>query len=53
MPAVGGAIACYTKALEFRNGKYFQRVAEEGYSIFKQLRKISSFQNLPYHIGKG
>ncbi|AUB37152.1 hypothetical protein COO91_03088 [Nostoc flagelliforme CCNUN1] len=26
------AIACYTKALEFRNGKSFRRVTEEGYS---------------------
>ncbi len=28
MPAVGGAIAGYTKALEFRNGKSFRRVTE-------------------------
>ncbi len=26
------AIASYTKALEFRNGKCFRRVTEEGYS---------------------
>ncbi|MEH2411412.1 hypothetical protein [Nostoc sp.] len=26
------AIACYTKALEFGNGKSFRRVTEEGYS---------------------
>jgi len=26
------AIACYTKALEFRNGKCFRRVTEEGYA---------------------
>ncbi|MFN6473037.1 MAG: hypothetical protein RMY36_025670 [Nostoc sp. SerVER01] len=26
------AIACYTKALEFRNGKSFRRLTEEGYS---------------------
>ncbi|WP_100903901.1 hypothetical protein [Nostoc flagelliforme] len=26
------AIAGYTKALEFRNGKSFRRVTEEGYS---------------------
>ncbi|MEH2412687.1 hypothetical protein, partial [Nostoc sp.] len=26
------AIASYTKALEFRNGKSFRRVTEEGYS---------------------
>ncbi|AUB42165.1 hypothetical protein COO91_09769 (plasmid) [Nostoc flagelliforme CCNUN1] len=31
MPAAGGAIAGYTKALEFRNGKSFRRVTEEGY----------------------
>ncbi|WP_339382328.1 hypothetical protein [Nostoc flagelliforme] len=31
MPAAGGAIASYTKALDFRNGKTFRRVAEEGY----------------------
>jgi len=24
------AIACYTKALEFRNGKCFRKVTEEG-----------------------
>ncbi len=29
------AIASYTKALEFRNGKCFRRVTEEGYSIFQ------------------
>ncbi|WP_157816820.1 hypothetical protein [Nostoc flagelliforme] len=28
------AIAGYTKALEFRNGKSFRRVTEEGYSIY-------------------
>ncbi|AUB34659.1 hypothetical protein COO91_00488 [Nostoc flagelliforme CCNUN1] len=32
MPAAGGAIAGYTKALEFRNRKSFRRVTEEGYS---------------------
>ncbi|MEH2079061.1 MAG: Uma2 family endonuclease [Nostoc sp.] len=26
------AIACYTKALEFRNGKTFRRVTEQGYT---------------------
>jgi hypothetical protein len=26
------AIACYTKALEFTNGKCFRRVTEEGYN---------------------
>ncbi|MCC5656607.1 hypothetical protein LC608_06355 [Nostoc sp. XA010] len=31
MPAPGKAIASYTKALEFRNGKISWRVAEEGY----------------------
>ncbi len=30
MPAAGEAIAGYTKALEFRNGKSFRRVTEEG-----------------------
>ncbi len=29
MPAAGKAIASYTKALEFRNGKSFRRVTEE------------------------
>jgi hypothetical protein len=28
------AIASYTKALEFRNGKCFRRVTEEGYIEF-------------------
>ncbi|WP_322727392.1 hypothetical protein [Nostoc sp. ChiQUE01b] len=28
MPAAGYAYACYTKALEFRNGKCFRRVTE-------------------------
>ncbi|MBC6430986.1 hypothetical protein FM036_09185 [Nostoc sp. HG1] len=28
------AIACYTKALESRNGKCFRRVTEEGYYSF-------------------
>ncbi|WP_414515613.1 hypothetical protein [Nostoc sp. PCC 9305] len=31
MPAAGYAYACYTKALESRNGKCFRRVTEEGY----------------------
>ena len=31
MSAAGGAIASYTKALEFRNGKIFRRVTQEGY----------------------
>ncbi|AUB36967.1 hypothetical protein COO91_02896 [Nostoc flagelliforme CCNUN1] len=31
MPAAGGAIACYTKALDFRNGKSFRIVTQEGY----------------------
>ncbi|WP_157816520.1 hypothetical protein [Nostoc flagelliforme] len=33
------AIAGYTKALEFRNGKSFRRVTEEGYSG-SQLHRI-------------
>jgi hypothetical protein len=36
MPAAGGAIACYTKALESRNGKCFRRVTEEGYSTLQE-----------------
>ncbi|WP_292736633.1 hypothetical protein [Nostoc sp. JL31] len=28
------AIAGYTKALEFRNGKSFRRVTEEGYVVY-------------------
>ncbi|WP_100899414.1 hypothetical protein [Nostoc flagelliforme] len=32
------AIAGYTKALEFRNGKSFRRVTEEGYSNFQVNR---------------
>jgi hypothetical protein len=28
MPAAGKGIACYTKALKFRNGKTFRRVTE-------------------------
>ncbi|MEH2166892.1 MAG: hypothetical protein V7K41_09530 [Nostoc sp.] len=30
MPAAGYAYACYTKALELRNGKCFQRLTAEG-----------------------
>ncbi|MEH2337508.1 hypothetical protein [Nostoc sp.] len=33
MPAAGYAYASYTKALEFRNGKSFWRVTEEGYAL--------------------
>ncbi|MEH2338308.1 hypothetical protein [Nostoc sp.] len=33
MPAAGYAYASYTKALEFRNGKSFRRVTEEGYTM--------------------
>ncbi|MEH2165146.1 MAG: hypothetical protein V7K41_00380 [Nostoc sp.] len=32
MPAAGYAYACYTKALECRNGECFRKVTEEGYS---------------------
>ncbi|MEH1990177.1 hypothetical protein [Nostoc sp.] len=43
MPAAGYAYAGYTKALEFRNGKSFRRVTEEGYNTihlkFRTLRK--------------
>ncbi|WP_375501109.1 hypothetical protein [uncultured Nostoc sp.] len=40
MPAAGKAIASYTKALEFRNGKIFRRVTQEGY----QNRAIASVE---------
>ncbi|WP_157816428.1 hypothetical protein [Nostoc flagelliforme] len=33
------AIAGYTKALEFRNGKSFRRVTEEGYPSFVTFRE--------------
>jgi len=33
------AIACYTKALEFRNGKCFRRVTEQGYVNTVQLQQ--------------
>ncbi|MEH2410685.1 hypothetical protein [Nostoc sp.] len=33
------AIASYTKALEFRNGKSFRRVTEEGYSSSVTFRE--------------
>ena len=50
------AIACYTKALEFRNGKSFRRVTEEGYAgggwaasaIFKLKSARLPIDNIPY-----
>ncbi|WP_335118898.1 hypothetical protein [Nostoc sp.] len=38
------AIASYTKALEFRNGKSFRRVTEEGYSRL-QVNEVHNAQN--------
>ncbi|AUB41956.1 hypothetical protein COO91_08047 [Nostoc flagelliforme CCNUN1] len=62
MPAAGGAIAGYTKALEFRNGKSFRRVTEEGYSAsryyaiqFLSLPPPStafSFEDVPHSCRK-
>jgi hypothetical protein len=39
------AIASYTKALEFRNGKSFRRVTEEGY-IAQAIIFDSQFEGL-------
>ncbi|AUB44002.1 hypothetical protein COO91_10216 (plasmid) [Nostoc flagelliforme CCNUN1] len=33
------AIACYTKALDFRKSKCFRRVTEEGYPSFVTFRE--------------
>jgi hypothetical protein len=37
------AIASYTKALEFRNGKCFRRVTEEGYDFSASVNSNNPF----------
>ncbi|QHG18559.1 hypothetical protein [Nostoc sp. ATCC 53789] len=46
MPAAGGAIASYTKALEFKNGKSFWRVtkAVDGDCHASKMQHLGHFQ---------